>query len=78
MSWKFWENKSPKRQVKATDLLKKPVKPAPVDPTLDSVAKETSERIQEKAREIKTLSDDIVSMTDGLLLALKANRNEHS
>ena len=52
------------------------VHPAPVDPTLESAARETSIRVHEKAREIETLSREIVEMTNGLLKTFEAKSNE--
>lgn len=46
---------------------RKDIRPAPVDPTLEAASREVAVQIAAKAAEIKTISDDIVSMTNALL-----------
>jgi len=64
------------KDVSKEALDKTDVRPAPVDPTLEAAAIETSMRIRERAKQIDVLSQEILGMTDGLLLQLKASPNE--
>lgn len=72
MSWfrKARQNVS-KAAVNADDI-----RAAPVDPTLESAARETAARIQEKAITIGQLAMDITTMTDDLLSQFKARQDE--
>lgn len=80
MSWldRVLGRKAQPQPLKASQVDLNTVRPAPIDFTLDSAAQETSERIIEKAREIRSLSDEIVQMTNGLLSRFEApNETTH-
>lgn len=75
MMWPFG-SRTPKRQVKASQLDPVHLRADPIDPTLDNAAQELSSSIIEKALEAKRLSEEIVDMANALLREFEGKKDD--